>query len=95
MMEDFSDLMYLEDKSNTRYGDLSADAPMKKVEAEKLYATTLTQISTLEDHLDSERKVSPRSYDSVLRLALELRSTLDSIESLTRLIDAEYESAHE
>lgn len=68
ILKDFKDLLYIDDKSNSRYGDLSARDLTLKSQAEALYTTLRGNADSFTGNLASLRNKSVKTYSDVLTL---------------------------
>lgn len=84
------DLLYINNKTSDRYGDLGAKNSYQKVQTEKLYESISGSLATFNADLSLVRAKSNRSLDEVLSVITQVREILSDISDLTAMGVEEY-----
>ncbi len=95
IIKEFKENSLIEDKTNIRYGDLSAKDPSIKTQTESTYASVILKISSYSKNLTTLRNTSVHSFDDTLSLLTDARTMLGELLTLSTLITSEYTNSIE
>lgn len=95
MMKSFKDVTMIDDKSNPRYGDLSARDAWIKSQTESLYTALVQEITAFNSDLINLRNSSPKTFDATLKTLGTTSTLFTRLSTLSTLIVSEYDNSIE
>lgn len=95
IIKEFKENSMIEDKSNPRYGDLSARDLSIKTQTESTYTSVIVKIADFSRALSSLRSTNPRGYDDTLHVLTSGKDVLSELMTLSTLITSEYHNTIE
>jgi hypothetical protein len=84
------DLLYINNKTSDRYGDLGAKNNYQKVQTEKLYESISGSLASFNKDLAAVRAKQNKSLDEVLSIITQVREILSNLSDLTAMGVEEY-----
>ncbi len=89
------EFIMIEDKSNPRYGDLSAKDITIKARVEPLYTSIVSEVDDYTSLLSTLRNKNPRNFDEILSAIESAKTLLTDMSAISALIVAEYDASIE